>query len=114
MRTICAGVRVRLVVLFCSRSFFFCCDKQGKTWKNNIENHKKNEFFFFVFSVLHFVYIYVLIYESFKNKILFDVPCCELVFTDKSTSLLHAPEILVLHVKRFRRGYFWSHKVHNR
>ncbi|CAN0497263.1 unnamed protein product, partial [Laminaria digitata] len=33
---------------------------------------------------------------------------------DKSTSLLHAPEILVLHVKRFRRGYFWSHKVHNR
>ncbi|CAM9952930.1 unnamed protein product, partial [Hapterophycus canaliculatus] len=33
---------------------------------------------------------------------------------DKSTSLLHAPEILVLHVKRFRRGYLWSHKVHNR
>lgn len=33
---------------------------------------------------------------------------------DKSTSLLHAPEILMLHVKRFRRGYLWSHKVHNR
>lgn len=43
---------------------------------------------------------------------LFDLLCCG--FADKSTSLLHAPEILVLHVKRFRRGYFWSHKVHNR
>ncbi|CAM9992041.1 unnamed protein product, partial [Ectocarpus sp. 8 AP-2014] len=38
---------------------------------------------------------------------------CEKEAGERS-NLLHAPEILMLHVKRFRRGYLWSHKVHNR
>ncbi|CAN0419485.1 unnamed protein product, partial [Discosporangium mesarthrocarpum] len=33
---------------------------------------------------------------------------------DKALSLLHAPEVLILHVKRFGRGMFWSHKLHSR
>lgn len=50
----------------------------------------------------------------FVSLLLSSWVCWSRVTQDKSTSLLHAPEILVLHVKRFRRGYLWSHKVHNR
>lgn len=53
----------------------------------------------------HVVFIFVYFCNSYLHVIR---------DADKTMSLLHAPEILVLHVKRFRRGYFWSHKVYNR
>eukprot|EP00903_Cladosiphon_okamuranus_P013693 g12750.t1 len=53
--------------------------------------------------------------ERLRGANQYHCDCCgTLKEADKSTSLLHAPEILMLHVKRFRRGYLWSHKVYNR
>ncbi|CAM9276479.1 unnamed protein product [Chrysoparadoxa australica] len=31
----------------------------------------------------------------------------------KTLHLRYAPDVLCIHVKRFRKGYFWTHKLHN-